>query len=79
MSKEKSMCQCFMCDRDFQWGPHIYEGRRIPKYDIDVCNTCYQANWDGWAPHLEKKLIRYLKEKGLPIPERNAKGWLPRE
>jgi len=41
--------------------------------------TCWEANWDGWAPHLEAKVTARLKAKGLPLPARNAKGWLPRD
>ena len=29
--------------------------------------------------HLEERLIAHLQQKGLPIPERNTKGRLPRE
>jgi hypothetical protein len=79
MSKEKFMCQCFICGGDFQFGPHRYEGRKIPRYNINVCNNCYEANWDGWAPHYEKKLVAHLRKEDLPIPERNAEGWLPRD
>lgn len=57
---------------------HIYNGKRIPSYDIMVCRICYDSNWDGWAQHKEK-LVAHLKEKGLPIPKDNEKGWLPRE
>ncbi len=79
MTREKFMCQCFICGGDFQCGPHIYRGRRIARYDIDVCDGCYNSNWDGWNQRAEKKLIAHLEEKGIPIPKRNAQGWLPRE
>ena len=79
MAKEKFMNQCFMCGRDFQFGPHIYRGKGIPRYNISVCDTCYEGNWDGWAPECEKKLVEHLEKDGLPIPERNEKGWLPRD
>lgn len=63
-----------------KWGPHLYEGLYIPRYGITVCRKyCYEGNWDGWAPHHEEKIIATLREKKLPIPERNEKGWLPRD
>jgi len=79
MSEDKFMLQCFMCRKEFQFSPHIYAGRHIPAYNITVCDTCYKSNWDGWAPHYERKLIEHLKKENLPIPERNEKGWLPRD
>jgi hypothetical protein len=59
-------------------GPHIYEGKHIAIYELDVCKSCYDSNWDGWAPHHEEKLIGHLQAKGIPIPDRNDKGWYPR-
>lgn len=68
-----------MCGRKFQFGPHKYDGKYIPRYDIEVCMICHKGNWDGWAPDCEKKLINYLTKKGKEIPERNKEGWLPRD
>ena len=70
---------CDVCDGSFQFGPHRYDGRRNKTYDIMVCNDCYNANSDGWAPHLEARVTRNLKDKGLPLLARNEKGLLPRE
>lgn len=72
------MYACFVCGRRFQFGPSIYAGKHIRAYEIEVCAGCYEGNWDGWAPHIEAKLIPRLEAKGLPIPARNQKGWLPR-
>ena len=73
------MLFCFCCNTKFQFGQHIYDGRWIAKYGIAVCSVCYQSNWDGWAPLYESRLISHLYEEGLPVPERNEKGWLPRD
>jgi hypothetical protein len=70
---------CFMCAKGFQMGPHRYDGKVIRRYQISVCSGCWGANWDGWAPHLERRLISHLAEKEIEIPARNEKGWLPRE
>jgi hypothetical protein len=75
----KIMYPCFMCGHSFQFGPHRYDGHHIARYKISVCSGCWAGNWDGWAPHYEAKLLAHLEEQGLPIPDRNAKGWLPRE
>jgi len=45
---------------------------------IMVCDACWQGNWDGWNPRFEEKLLSILKKNGLPVPERNEKGLLPR-
>ena len=75
----KFLYKCFMCGEEYQFGPHIYRGQYIPRYQIGVCNNCYKTNWDGWAPEYEDKLIKHLKSKKLPIPKRNQKGWIPRD
>jgi hypothetical protein len=79
MVDPKVMYCCEVCGQQFQFGPHVYNGRLIRTYQIMVCNGCYAGNWDGWAPHFEATVTRKLTEQGLPIPARNAKGWLPRE
>lgn len=79
MSEEKIMCQCDMCGNKFQMGQHVYNGKFISRYQISVCKSCWDGNWDGWAPHYEQRLIAHLQKKGIPLPERNAKGWFPRE
>lgn len=79
MSEYKVMFSCFMCGDKFQMGPHTYKGKFISSYKISVCENCYKGNWDGWTLHYEERLLPHLKENGIPIPERNEKGWVPRE
>ncbi len=79
MDTHKIMLRCDLCNREFQFGPHRYDGKHILRYQITVCMSCWNGNCDGWAPHLDERLISHLEKKGLPIPERNSKGWLPRE
>ena len=79
MAKEfKYFYTCHMCGVEYQMGLHIYDSKHIATYKLDVCKSCYVGNWDGWAPHYEEKLIAHLKEKSIPVPERNEKGWYPR-
>ena len=44
------MTPCFLCKRAFQFGPHIYNGRRIPRWDIMICHPSERGNWDGVVP-----------------------------
>lgn len=76
---EKFMRTCKLCQNQYQYGPHIYDGIYIKCYDIHVCLTCYKSNRDGWNHDAALKLIAHLKKNGLPIPDTNDKGWLPRE
>ena len=75
----KFIFTCDVCGGGFQFGQHVYGGKYIPKYQITVCNGCYSSNGDGWAPKFWPAVTRRLTERGLPIPARNAKGWLPRD
>ena len=79
MTANKFMFPCALCPNQFQHGPHRYEGHRLQLYgEAFVCDSCWQNNHDGWAPHLEPKLFKILLEGGLATPPRNNKGWLPR-
>jgi hypothetical protein len=79
MASEKFMFNCELCRVPYQHGPHIYEGRKWQRYNIMVCRTCDSSNWDGIAPLLESRFEALLREKGIALPARNAKGWYPRD
>ncbi|MGF6995516.1 hypothetical protein P3T25_003884 [Paraburkholderia sp. GAS32] len=78
MATDTLMRRCDTCGGSFQFGLHRYDGKHIPLYGITVCMTCWEANWDGWAPHLEEKVTAKLRAASAVLPARNAKGWLPR-
>jgi hypothetical protein len=70
---------CDVCRNKYQHGPHRYEGHRLELYgDLFCCDTCWDSNWDGWAPRYENVLLEYLNSKGIPPPARNLNGLLPR-
>jgi hypothetical protein len=77
--QEKIMLKCDLCGKQYQHGPHRYEGHHCRPYGIGVCGACWEGNWDGWNPRLEPILLDHLRKNGLPVPERNAKGWFPRD
>jgi hypothetical protein len=79
MTELKFMRHCDLCNSEFQHGPHRYDGRHIPKYDLLVCSGCYEGNWDGWGGYVEAQFLMHLRTKGLPVPARNAKGFFPRD
>lgn len=76
MQAFEHMCDCFLCRRAFQCGPHRYDGRRIPAWDIMVCDTCYRGNHDGIVPETYPHLAEHLRSRAIVI-ETNAKGWIP--
>ena len=70
---------CDICGARVQLGPHVYGGKRIPRYQITICQDCWNENQDGYGPAVEEKFLAHLKALGIPEPARNAKGWFPRE
>jgi 5-methylcytosine-specific restriction endonuclease McrA len=77
MTDDKKTHQCFICGKKFQHEEHIY-GHWISKYQIEVCSSCFNNNWDGWPGDRTEKIIKHLKDNSLSIPQLNEKGWLPR-
>ena len=75
----KFMQKCFTCGSAYQFGPGRYDGKHVARYEIDVCKSCYEGNWDGWRPDLGEKIIAHLKKNELPVPPMNAEGFLPRD
>jgi hypothetical protein len=79
MSKDCLQETCKICNRAFDYGPHVYYGKYLPRYQMMVCTLCLRANNDGWNPEAEKCIFEHPKQKKLDLPERNAAGWLPIE
>lgn len=75
-SEPKTLYDCFLCSRPFQFGPHVYAGRSIKAWDIIACDICTSSNWDGLVPQQHPRLIAHLKERGVEI-RLNEEGWLP--
>lgn len=68
--------KCFLCERQFQYGPHRYAGRSVGAWKVLVCENCEKMNWDGLVPDRHPRLIRHLKETGVEV-QPNERGWLP--
>lgn len=74
-TEPKFTCECFLCKSHFQFGPHVYDGRRIPRWDIMVCRRCYDGNWDGIVLESHPQLEKHLNALGIGV-HLNEKGWL---
>jgi hypothetical protein len=72
------MGKCDVCGAGFPFSHGQYRGHVITAYKMAVCEPCYKGNWDGWGPNSEGAVLDHLKANGIPVPPRNAKGWLPR-
>ena len=46
--RPRLMEYCVTCGKTFQFGPGVYDGKHIARYQAMVCRTCYEGNWDGW-------------------------------
>ena len=65
---------CCLCERPFLFGPHKYDGRKLPGWgDLMVCNVCDHSNRDGVVLEKREHLQKHLKELGIK-PELNDQG-----
>jgi hypothetical protein len=69
--------RCFCCNIAFQFGPYWYEGRFLPAYQVTLCTYCYDRAKTGWLFRHEARLLDWLKQSGLPVPDRLPNGRLP--
>ncbi|KFO67327.1 hypothetical protein ER57_11565 [Smithella sp. SCADC] len=79
MIENINMMKCPFCPNEFSISPPRIDGVTIPRYQITVCRSCYNMNWDGWELGREKLLIEHLKLNNIPIPHPNMNGRLPRD
>ena len=63
MDGKKILYDCFLCDVPFQFGPHIYNGRYIGQWYVEICDYCLQSNWDGIVLEDHPRLKRHLTRK----------------
>jgi hypothetical protein len=70
---------CQLCGAAFRFGPSIYDGKHIARYNLTVCRGCFQGNWDGWGPMVEDAFLKHLDQEGITPPARNVGGWFPRD
>lgn len=70
------MSTCFLCEREFHYGEHRYEGKPVIGYGIMVCDMCRSANHDGIGPVYEAKVLNHCERNNLSKPEPNESGRL---
>jgi len=75
MDGEKIMVECFLCEREAQMGPHVYNIRNVPGWGIHACDMCRKSNWDGLLPDRNSKLVDHLNTHNIPI-NLNSDGWI---
>jgi hypothetical protein len=65
--------QCFLCQQSFQYGPRVFDGRQIRKWDIMICTRCYDGNRQGIGADQYPRLMDHLKAKRIQY-RLNIKG-----
>jgi hypothetical protein len=73
MPNPKHLEPCFLCHQPFELGGHVYQGRRIPEWDMMTCTSCYESYREGIDPDRFPHLIPYLKSRGIEVTF-NARG-----
>lgn len=69
------LCECDMCGREFQFGPHRYAGHRIPAWDAMACDGCLDRYDSTIVPGSYPRLEAHLKRRGIK-PEMDSSGWI---
>jgi hypothetical protein len=64
---------CILCQQQFRFGPHAYDGRYIREWDDMICRSCDGGNHDGIVADAE--FLARLEAKGI-TPEYNDRGWV---
>lgn len=72
---DKTLLECSLCNRWFQFGEHVYKGRNITSWDAQICDGCLAANYDGIMPEKHPVFMQNLRARGISI-SLNQKGWL---
>ena len=73
--KNAVMYDCFLCERPFQFGPHIYNGEWLPAWGVIFCSGCLRGNHDGVVLEGHPRLVAHPRERNIKIVL-NKKGWL---
>lgn len=71
--------KCDVCKQTFKQGPHVYPLTKCSGYEMFVCKGCYDTSREGWNDFYEKAVVEHCQRKSIELPERNARGFLPRE
>lgn len=65
---------CACCGRSFRFGPGIYDGDRVPAWDVMICRWCKPSIWDRELPPTDR-LLAALKVSRVAV-KLNANGML---
>jgi hypothetical protein len=68
-------CKCFLCGKEFKFGPQTSEGMQVKAWDIMVCGDCHASQRGGIVPALYPHLIEHLTARGI-TPDYDDHGWI---
>ena len=59
--------ECFLCERQFQFGRYVYDGQNISSWGINICNTCRFTNYNGIDPAEYPRLLQLLNKEQVRL------------
>lgn len=71
----KFLQDCLLCRRQFQYGPHRYDGKPVHAWKGNVCNSCIACNQEGIVPGTYRAFEAHLKSHGVQV-QYNEDGWI---
>lgn len=60
---QKQMHTCDCCGREFQHGPHLYQGKYVPEIDRTLCLGCAPPQWSVGSERLEELKRQFPRPK----------------
>lgn len=67
------MTMCFLCGRKLAGRAHRHDGQFIAQWKVDVCEPCFEVNYQGVALSRHPRLAAHLDRLGVKV-ELNAAG-----
>jgi hypothetical protein len=67
------MTMCFLCGRQLLGRAHHHDGQYIAKWNVDVCESCFEVNYQGIALSMHPRLAAHLDQLGVKV-ELNSAG-----
>ena len=75
-SKIKTVATCDLCGNEFQFGNHIYDGKRSAYYEIMICKICAPEIQSAIPNQYTNAVIEFAKSRGLTSFPRKRSGEL---
>ena len=61
------MATCILCGRKLLGRGHRHDGQYIAQWNVDVCEPCFEASYQGVALSRHPQLAHHLNEQGIKV------------